>query len=179
MVWYENMLKLNWNKEIFLKRIEAVQRQEIFNRIGWDTWIRADSVMYADHEIQRIVDAKVNTMIIKGSELIRLYKSGYALTDEEKKIADIAAIKELEFEIKSERSRLIDEAKEAIKNRKRNELKTKRAKIAMLTRDQKIKLLNECISKNIFDESQYEIYLNYLEHFADLIPNSLIQKETK
>jgi hypothetical protein len=183
MAWYEDMLKLGWTKEVFLKRIEAVQRQEIFNRIGWDTWLRADTIMYEEHEMRRIVDSKVNMLIQRGQELKRLYEAGYALTDEEKKYVELAAYKEFEFQLMSARSQVLDEAKDILKRQLNEKLKAKQKRLLTLTQEHKEDIVNECKALGIFKDAdskiQFETYVKYINVFADLIPDNLIEHYTQ
>lgn len=70
VVWYQEILKLGWNKEAFLERVEAVKRVKIYKAIDFTHFLEAEK-LYTEMELNKIVQDRIDAIVRKGIKIIK------------------------------------------------------------------------------------------------------------
>ncbi len=177
--WYLEMLRQGWTKTEFLKRVEAIKKAEVYNRIDWSDWLKTETV-YTRAELERMFRDRNNKQIQQGQRLLELMEKGYILTEEEKTACRLAASKAIEFEFSRQRAEAIQETEDNFKAKKRREIAIKKTAIMKLDNSQRHALNFELTEQGILTEcktsQELHIQIKYLEYFANLIPAEILNK---
>lgn len=106
--WFIEFIKAGWTKGMVLKRYEGVLRSEKYGAIDFNDWVKAVPV-FAEDEMLIIVKQRIDAIIQRGKYLLSIIDKPIKLTEEEKQAVEVIITKDLEFELRNEKFRIIDE----------------------------------------------------------------------
>jgi hypothetical protein len=106
--WFMEFIRAGWTKEMVKTRYDGVMRAKKFGAIDFSDWVNAVPV-YADDEVRIMIGQKIDSIIQRGKYLLANKEKFLLLNDEDKQALDIALVKEVEFELRNEKLKIIDE----------------------------------------------------------------------
>lgn len=116
--WFIEFLKAGWTLEIIRNKYNALIRNKRYGSIDFASWVNAQPV-YGYDEVNIIVKNKIDKMIRKGYYLLHNFDKLTELTEHDKRCLELAAVKELEFEMINEKLNKSDDYKLKLKQIKR------------------------------------------------------------
>ena len=126
--WFLEFIRMKWTKEMVKNRYDALIRNPKYGAVDVSDWVNAVQT-FAEDEVRVMVKQRIEKIIQRGKYLLANKDKFLTLTDEDKKAIDVGIAKEVEFELRNEKFRLIDEyragRKEELKKIKDQEINNK------------------------------------------------------
>lgn len=111
-VWFIEFVRRGWTKKMVLERYNALLTTKIYGveKLDFADWANVVET-FAKDEMQLLVKQQIESMLQRGRYLLANKEKVIQLTDENKKSIDVALAKEIEFELRNEKYRIIDDYK--------------------------------------------------------------------
>lgn len=174
--WFRMFLKEHWTKEIFDNRFEQVIRTPLYgDRIDTAYWFMEGKAYY-EWEIKKRTDEAITEALAEGERLISMIGK-IELTEEQKKLCKLTAMKQLRTDYAKERSIKFNEFVEEEKERIREILRRKRQALKKLTKPEIDRIVSECSDLLTENKVDLNIFRKYPDTCADIIPSSFLRLE--